>query len=238
VQFLDLTLPTPEENLALDEALLITAESDGRAEFLRLWESASYFVVLGKNCSVSEDVWVERCQADGVPILRRVSGGGTVLQGPGCLNFAVILPYDRSQELSGVQSSFQYVLERVRAALAELGLRVELAGTSDLVLGDRKFCGNAQRRQRTHLLHQGSILHHFDLAAVARYLHEPQRQPAYRGSRDHLSFLTNLPADPPLLRERLRAAWGASDVSTRGPSELVKQLVAERYAQQAWNFRR
>ena len=43
----DLTLPTPEENLACDEALLDLCEAGGAGELLRFWEPPSYFVVLG-----------------------------------------------------------------------------------------------------------------------------------------------------------------------------------------------
>jgi lipoate-protein ligase A len=238
VQLLDLTLPTPEENLALDEALLITAEADGRAEFLRLWESPDYFVVLGKNCRVAQDVWLDRCRADGVPILRRISGGGTMLQGPGCLNFAVVLRYDRAPGLSSVQGSIAYVLQRARDAVAPLEPRVALAGTSDLAIGDRKICGSAQRRQRSHFLHHGSILHHFDLPMIDRYLKEPLRQPPYRAARNHLSFLQNLSGEPERLRDMLRRTWAATDTIQRWPEQLVLDLLASKYRQASWHLAR
>ena len=62
-RLLDLTLPSPEENLALDEALLLEAEAQlarGEApagcEVLRFWESPAAFVVLGVACRLAEDV--------------------------------------------------------------------------------------------------------------------------------------------------------------------------------------
>ena len=182
MQFLDLTLPTPEENLALDEALLLSAESDGRAEYLRVWESPTYFVCLGKNCRVEDDVWVDNCRADGVPILRRISGGGTVLLGPGCLNFALVLLFERDRRLLSVQESFNYVLSAIISNIPQL-VSARQAGACDLVLGDRKFSGNCQRRQRTHLLHHGTILLNFAVSAVSRYVREPRRQPPHRQCR-------------------------------------------------------
>src|SRR6185437_14246053 len=56
VDFLDLTLPTAEENLALDEALLLEAEAGRRGETLRLWEHPHPAVVLGAGCRLLDDV--------------------------------------------------------------------------------------------------------------------------------------------------------------------------------------
>jgi lipoate-protein ligase A len=237
VKFLDLTLPTPEENLALDEALLLTAEADGAVEYLRVWESPCYFVVLGKNCKVADDVRVENCRADRVPILRRVSGGGTVLQGPGCLNFSLVLGYERAAELKSVSGSFTYVLDRIRAALTWLGIDIQIAGT-DLMRGDRKVSGNCQRRQLTGFIHQGTILYRFDVPSVARYLFEPLRQPAHRARRDHIAFLTNLGVEPTPMRDRLQTVWQAADACDNRPMQLVTDLVQTRYRQQSWNLGR
>jgi lipoate-protein ligase A len=238
VYFLDITLPTPEENLAIDEALLLGAEADGDAEYLRVWESPDDFAVLGKNCRVAEDVWVENCQSDEVPVLRRISGGGTVLLGPGCLNYTLVLRLDQSAELGGVQSSFDYILERSFRPLRAIHQSIGRAGQSDLMLSGRKFCGNAQRRQRTHLLHHGSVLYAFALDKIPRYLKEPSRQPDYRSRRSHLDFLTNLPSGREQLRDGLRAAWNATSDAETMPDDLVEKLVRERYGQHEWNYRR
>src|SRR5271165_3148381 len=96
---LDLTLPTPAENLALDEALLLRAEDGAGGEVLRLWEWPRPAVVLGAGCRLAEDVDEAACVADGVPILRRSSGGGTVLLGQGCLLFTLVLRHDRDAAL-------------------------------------------------------------------------------------------------------------------------------------------
>lgn len=94
MRLLDLTLPTPIENLALDEALLEELDEQGGEPILRFWESERPFVVLGASCRIHDDVHVKACADDGVPLLRRASGGGTVLQGPGCLSYALLLPLD------------------------------------------------------------------------------------------------------------------------------------------------
>src|SRR5690606_18418653 len=80
----------PEENLSCDEVLLDFCESNNGPELLRFWESPSYFVVLGYTKSLQKEVNISECKQQRIPILRRCSGGGTVLQGSGCLNYSLI----------------------------------------------------------------------------------------------------------------------------------------------------
>src|SRR5437762_2065530 len=91
--------PMPTFWLQPNRALLLEAEAGQGGEVLRLWEWPELAVVVGAGCRLADDVNESACLADGVPILRRSSGGGTVLLGPGCLLFSLVLAYDRSPEL-------------------------------------------------------------------------------------------------------------------------------------------
>ena len=92
MQCLELTLPGAAENLALDEALLEEAETAPRpTETLRLWEPRSPSVVLGRSSQIDIEVRRDACRELDVPVLRRVSGGATVVAGPGCLMYALVL---------------------------------------------------------------------------------------------------------------------------------------------------
>jgi lipoate---protein ligase len=237
MRFLSLTLPTPAANLALDEALLLRAEAGEAGEVLRLWEQPSLAVVLGAGCRLADDVDEAACRADRVSILRRSSGGGTVLLGAGCLLYTLVLDSERAPELAGIRSSYAYILERVAAALPQ-GNGVEPAGISDLAAAGRKFSGNAQQRKRRFLLHHGTLLYAFDLSLVGRYLALPVRQPEYRVGRDHAAFLRNLDAPADEIERRLRAAWGAETVESEWPMEQVRRLVAEKYTTEEWLRRR
>src|SRR5262245_32377137 len=117
MHLLDLTLPTAAENVALDEALLLEAESGIGGEVLRFWECPTAAVVLGAAGVLADDVDEARCRADGAPVVRRSSGGGTVLLGPGCLLFTLVLRTARSPELGAVGASYRHILGRTVAAL-------------------------------------------------------------------------------------------------------------------------
>jgi lipoate---protein ligase len=237
MKFISLTLESLPESVALDEALLLEAEAVG-GEILRLWEWSSPAVVLGSGCRLVEDVDEVACHRDGVPILRRSSGGGTVLLGAGCLCFTLVLSYQRATALGEIRPSYGYILERIRTALADLAPDMRCAGTSDLASGGRKFSGNAQQRKRKYLLHHGTLLYAFDVSRVSRYVRSPARQPDYRGGREHADFLMNLPTNAAELKQRLRAAWGADMELHAWPHDMVKQLVDEKYSRPEWVRRR
>jgi lipoate-protein ligase A len=239
---LPLTLETPAANLALDEALLDAAvEGELPGEILRLWEPADYFVVLGRSSALAE-VREAACRADGLAVLRRPSGGATVVAGPGCLMYAVVLDLDERPELRHVDRAHQFVLSRTARALAPLADGIALAGTSDLTIpaanspgaAPRKFAGNSLRLKRHRLLYHGTILYDFPLERLERWLGPPARTPAYRGERGHKAFVTNLPANREALTDALVGAWEANEPLENWPRERTQKLAAGRYTSIKW----
>ena len=191
------------------------------------------FWVTEKNGAMKSNA--AACAADGIAVLRRSSGGGTVLQGPGCLNYTLIL---RQNNLFGphVQAAFDFVLARHRRALEALTSQpVSVQGLSDLTLGERKFSGNAQYRKREYVLVHGTFLLHFDLRLIERYLRLPATQPEYRRRRSHCEFLVNAEVDPAKLRDSLRLEWSAEDDFKAIPVDLINRLMGERYQCAGWN---
>lgn len=237
IKFTNTSLTTLAENLALDEALLLDAEAGG-PEVLRVWHWPTSAVVLGAGGRIADDVDEPACVADGVPIIRRSSGGGTVLLGAGCMLYSLVLRFDRHPALSDLNASYRFILGQIAQALAPLVSPVAIEGTSDLTHAGRKFSGNSQQRKRTHLLHHGTILLDFDVNAIARYLKMPLRQPEYRRHRSHADFLTNVPILANVVQEVLRRAWVADETMIDMPIEFIKRLVVEKYSRQEWTARR
>lgn len=232
------TAATLDENLALDEALLLSAEAGESGEALRFWEWPKPAVVLGAGGSIAIDVDEEACRINGVSIHRRASGGGTVVLDRGCLLFSLVLSYERDAALRDVNASYRWILGKLRNALHNVA-PIAMEGTSDLAVLSRKFSGNAQQRKARHVLHHGTLLFDFDVTLLERYLRRPEREPEYRQSRDHGMFVQNLPTMREELMRRIamefEAARGtvASEVWSRVPV-----LVADRYSREDWVRRR
>ncbi len=249
---------TPEENLALDEVLLSMSEQEKIGSTLRFWESSEYFVVLGRACKFEKEVNLPAFKKDNIKVLRRISGGGTVLQGPGCLNYSLILPYGEDQAYRKVSDSYVAVSEKVLSAIGRslvLGLRssntetptpkpqhlkpkCSLKGLSDLVSDGRKFSGNAQARKKNYFLHHGTILHNFDLTKIPVYLKHPPKEPDYRKGRPHKDFIKNINIDIEALKKFIATEFNAK-TELETSSNLIQEinnLATNKYSSTTWNF--
>jgi lipoate-protein ligase A len=202
MEFFDCTYPKAQTNLDIDEYLLKCVDK-GRARqgICRIWESPTPFVVLGLSKKIADDVNDVACRDDNIPILRRCTGGGTVLQGPGCFNYAFIYPKTHHPALAAIDTTTRYILGQVKDVLSSVIPGITHQGISDLTLNNLKFSGNAQRRLKHAVLFHGTILYNFDLTLIPRYLTNPPVQPAYRNRRPHHAFIQNIPITSPKLRD-------------------------------------
>ena len=149
MKLLKLTLESAVASIALDEALLESAElNDGSAEVLRLWEPRVPAVVVGRSSPVEKEVNLEFCRAHGVEVFRRCSGGQTIVTGPGCLMYALVLDYRKRPQLRMLDRAHQFVMGQMAAALNSISIEAKIQGTSDLTLDGREFSGNALRSKR------------------------------------------------------------------------------------------
>lgn len=240
MRFLDAPGLEPAEELAWEESRLESLNSGDTGESLRFWETEYPCVVVGLANRVEGEVNTAACKEASIPIFRRVSGGGTVLQGPGCLNYSLTLRIVEGGPLDSVNGANELILNRIRAALGSIiQERVELCGHTDLAIGGRKFSGNAQKRKRNALLFHGTLLlPDFNLDSIGQILRTPPMQPDYREGRTHSDFVRSFPTQRDEAVQALRKAWGAKDADDSAPNEAIAQLVREKYSQDDWNLRR
>lgn len=233
---------TPGEFLAWDEAFLDGAEAGDHGEVLWFWESPAPFVVIGYGQQLRREVAVEACESAGVPILRRCSGGGAVVQGPGCLNYGLVLRIEEGGPTGTITGTNHYVMERNRKTLAALlPDPVVIRGHTDLARvsdgAELKFSGNAQRRRRRHLLFHGTFLLHFDLPLAARFLNFPSLVPEYRRGRSHEAFIANTHLEALVVKEALRREWGVLAPAIDPREERMRTALEARYSRPEWHLR-
>ena len=148
----------PFSNLAMEDVLLDRAE-----EFapLLLFYVNRPCVVIGKNQVPWRDCQTGRLREEGVPMARRISGGGTVFHDEGNLNYSFILPRDSYKQAE--------IFVMVLRALASLGIRTHVGANHGLFCDDRKFSGSAFCFRRQHVLHHGTLLIETDLEKLRRF---------------------------------------------------------------------
>lgn len=238
--WLDVELPTVAENLALDEALLLESLATAATPtVVRTWMAREPVVVLGSSSRVVDEVDADACRAAGVALLRRPSGGLTVVLGPGCLMWTVVTAWPEPAPTIG--AIHDAILDPLCAALRDAGKHVVRRGSSDLAIEAegslRKVSGNALRVSRGAVLYHGTLLDAFDLDLVGRVLRHPPREPGYRAGRPHADFLDNLALGRGSLEHAVRRAFAAEARRTEWPREHVARLLRDRYLVPAWTER-
>lgn len=155
-------------------------------------------IVLGSNNAEAEWVYADAARTDGIPLLRRLSGGGTVYLDREVLNYSFIMPREqleaacRRAGLGAEPTTRRYIglcrLLVVSALERNLGAGFGLTGISDISLNGRKVSGNAQRIAARTVLHHGTLLRRCPLAAIERYLPVPPNRPGV----SHREFISGL----------------------------------------------
>ena len=200
---------TAEAALQWDEDQLYRYESNITGPLLRTWEHHTHAVIIGKGNTITAEVHQDICQQDNIPIIKRCSGGGTVLIGPGCLCYSLILPLTFHPQLTTINGSNTWIMHTMATGLSQhLKQKITVKGITDLCLNTQKFSGNAQRRLKKSLLFHGTLLYNFDLSLISKYLPYPSLSPSYRKQRDHNTFITQLPTTTETqLIQTLRKIW-------------------------------
>jgi lipoate---protein ligase len=243
-EWLAADLESVEENLALDEALLEEAhEGLLTTSVVRTWMAKVPVVVVGSSSHVDTEVDRSACAALGVRIVRRPTGGASVVLGPGCLMWSVVTPYPQGTPIIEQlhASRLEPLCRMLSRTLPVSRGSIERRGSSDIVVVDaqvvRKFSGNALRVKRNGVLYHGTLLDNFNMDTVARLLRHPPREPDYRTRRSHLDFLTNLNLGQDVLEQVVRQAFAATVARSDWPQHRVENLVRQRYGQVHWTDR-
>lgn len=227
----------PWHNLALEERLFDTQESEGAT--LYLWQNQNT-VVVGRNQNAWKECRVPLLESEGGRLARRSSGGGAVFHDLGNLNFTFVVAradYDVSRQLAVLQS-----------AVRSFGVETVVSGRNDVTLrtNGAKFSGNAFRFAGTTALHHGTILMSADMEKLGRYLAPSKQKLASKGVDSVRARVCNLSAVADgvnvasmvnALREAFEQAYGgAKELSedALGWDEIA--LLTERYASWEWRF--
>jgi lipoate---protein ligase len=180
----------------------------------RVWVPTAQAIVLGNSQDPEMELQMDAVRRDGIPVHKRMSGGGTVLLSPGCLCLG--LRFAKRKEL-GIHDYFAKASNLICAIVKQhLNLELRLRGTSDLAckaspglssafgngivaahppdegLRERKVAGCAMYMPRDYVLYLVSILVNPDFTAIEKYLSHPSKEPEYRLGRTHRDFLTGL----------------------------------------------
>jgi lipoate-protein ligase A len=172
------------QQLQLEEALLRTTTEN----FCIVNRGSSPAIVMGISGETQKLLHVPLVQEHKIPVIRRFSGGGTVVVDPDTLFITWIFSKENSPAQSFPEPILRWSADFYTAAwqIPNFALR-----ENDYVIGDKKCGGNAQYIQKDRWLHHTSFLSDYQEESM-RYLQMPSKRPLYRQDRDHGAFLCRL----------------------------------------------
>jgi len=162
-------------------------------------------IVHGPSCKIAQEINIDLCKQDNIPVIARRGGGGTVVLLPGMLITIVV---GEKLKSDGPLDIFSKIHENMILLLSSTGIKgIEQKGISDLALNNRKVLGSSiYIGARPELYYyQSSLIINSNLGSISRYLLHPPREPDYRMNRPHDQFCTSLAlegfnTDPEIIR--------------------------------------
>ena len=230
----------PRLNLAIEEHLLRNLDV---VEPLLLFYVNEPSVIVGRNQNTVEEIDPAYVEAEGIHVVRRLSGGGAVYHDLGNLNFSFVTQGKRDLH------NFAKFTEPVVRVLNELGIDAELRGKSDIFASGKKISGNAQYAAGGRMFSHGTLLFDTDIEAMLKALNPGQAEIESKAVQSVRNFVTNirelLPADMDIadLRQAiLQGIFGDGDIQEYALSETdwekIHRIAAGRYRLWEWNFGR
>ncbi len=228
----------PFFNIALEEYLLKQIPD----ESVMLWRSRPS-IVLGKHQNALAEVNYPYVYTRNIPVVRRLSGGGTVFHGPGNLNFTFV-----RKGKTGKMIDFRKHTTVVIDFLNQLGVPAKFEGKNDIRVEGRKVSGNAEHVFKNRVLHHGTLLYQADLGILNEAIRIQPGRYKDRGVQSVKSQVANISdfiENPPpynefvqMLTKYFKAYFGnvIDYVANSKDIHAVNSLVANKYSRWDWNF--
>jgi len=235
---LDSPSTDPYFNIAAEEYLL--KETDGDFTFIYVNDPS---IIIGKHQNAYAEINLPYIQESGIPVVRRISGGGTVWHDPGNVNFSFILNGKEGQLVN-----FREYATPVLTHLQNLLIPAEFGSRNEILAEGKKISGNAEHVYRKRVLHHGTLLFSSDFDALESALRtEPgkYRDRAVQSVRskvvniqDFLETRTDVSAFRKGLIGHLSGFFEGSNSYEFSDTDTVriKELINQKYSTWKWNI--
>ncbi|MDZ7740568.1 MAG: lipoate--protein ligase [Bacteroidota bacterium] len=232
------TSTDPYFNIAAEEYVL----KEFKENCFMLWQNDPSIIV-GKHQNTLAEINYAYVKEKGIPVVRRISGGGTVFHDPGNLNFTFI-QNGTDENLVNFKKYTEPILEVLRS----MGIDARFEGHNNLTIRGKKFSGNAEHVYKNRTLHHGTLLFSSTLPELTRALKieagkfqdkavksVPQ---AVTNLQDHLEEKLSIEEFKNRIRDYLLGLYpGAKHYAfSKQDISKINELVNNKYSTWEWNF--
>lgn len=179
----------PFFNIAAEEYFLKNFKDD----ILMIWQSTPS-VIIGKHQNTMAEVNVGFAERNNIPIIRRITGGGTVYHDDGNINYSIITQSENREKLVDFHGSTEPII----SFLNSMGLVAIFSGKNNLTIDGKKFSGNSAHVFKNRILHHGTILFDSKLETLEKAITPPKYSISDKAVKSVRATVTNL---LPLIKE-------------------------------------
>ncbi len=212
---IDTGLREGRANIAFDQAMIDARQAGTIADTIRFIHFPPTALV-GRHQALSQELKVDACKADGVGIVRRITGGGAIYLDEGQLGWAIVC--DRAAlgvpDLGGITKA---ICEAAAAGLSTLGINAQFRPRNDIEVEGRKISGTGGFFDGNTLIFQGTVLIDLNPAKMLAALNVPEAKLAKRALDDAAARVVSL-------KELLGTAPSMEDVKDALLKGFEKQL--------------
>ncbi len=226
----------PYFNIATEEYLLKNFSDD----FTLLYRN-SPSIIVGKHQNALAEINHQYTLSKKIPVIRRISGGGTVFHDLGNLNFSFILNSGKNPV------NFRKYTQPVLDYLIQLGIQAEFSPRNDIFIQNKKVSGNAEHIFKNRVLHHGTLLYNSMLENLNRALNvhtERYNSKAIQSVKREVTNISNFLASTTRIETfnkglfKYLQTFFLADIYTlnRQNEEQIENLCTKKYKTREWNF--
>lgn len=228
----------PYFNIAAEEFALKHFDED----VLMLWQSAPS-VIVGKHQNLIAEVNLGYTHKHNIPVIRRISGGGTVYHDLGNLNYTLIRTEADRERLIDFNRFSTPIVEFLKT----MGLKAGFEGKNNLVLDGKKFSGNSAHVFKNRVIHHGTLLFNTNLNKLEKVILPVKASIKDKAVKSVRATVTNISEHIPdinynIFRQNLTRflidyysidtiySFSTQDVKS------INKLVDDKYLSPDWNY--
>ncbi len=251
-RFIDLETHNAYTNMAIDESIMLAMREGKVQPTLRLYRWNPSAVSIGTFQSMTDEVDIEFCKANGIDYIRRITGGGAVFHDyEGEITYSIIMPRKHRLAPNDILESYRLLCGGIVRALNHLGIDGEFKPINDVNAGGKKVSGNAMTRRHGCMLQHGTILLGLNVTLMFNILKVPLEKISDKMISDVkdrvISIRDLLERDVKMeeLKDALTIGFSeALDIKlvpgllSEDERDAAKRLAKEKYVTDGWNFSR
>jgi len=221
--------------MAVDEFLL------GKVDYpiLRIYGWSRPCVSIGYFQSIDE-VDYEKCEKQGVDVVRRITGGGAVFH-----DRELTYSFVTKKFPNNIMESYQQICQLIISGLMNLGFEAKFSPLNDITIGGKKVCGNAQTRKNNTLLQHGTVLLDVDVERMFSLLNVPSEKIDDKKISDIKNRVIGISKTFEEVADSIKVCAKEnfqceliSKELDQNDLESCKKIMDDRYTNRDWLFRR